>query len=58
MGRVTEIIAFINASNKDLEYDGMKTPKWSYKYIDIKDPKLKQLRKNIRKKDYDKSKIN
>tara|TARA_R100000808_G_scaffold20669_1_gene44670 strand:- start:189 stop:353 length:165 start_codon:yes stop_codon:yes gene_type:complete len=48
MGRITEFIAFINASDKDLEYNGMKTPKWSYAYIDIKDPKLKQLRRKYK----------
>jgi|TARA_R110002020_G_scaffold113252_6_gene260585 hypothetical protein len=49
MGRVTEFITFLNASDKDLEYDGMKTPKWSYSYINIKDQKLKQLRKKYNK---------
>ena len=49
MGRITEFLVFINASDKDLEYRPIRTPKWDYAYIDIKSPELKRLRREYRK---------
>jgi hypothetical protein len=49
MGRITEFLVFINASDKDLEYRPIHTPKWDYAYIDIKSPELKRLRREYRK---------
>ncbi len=49
MGRTTEFFAFINATDKDLEYKPIRTPKWDYYFIDIKDPELKRIRKQYKK---------